>query len=86
MKKLLSNMIKDTSRKAEFFCLKISEKETYFLKRKLSRKISKKIIEHQDFGYDSVFITNDYKHEMNKISHRIKTFNNLIQFLNNRNF
>ncbi|ACY40068.1 hypothetical protein BLBBGE_033 [Blattabacterium sp. (Blattella germanica) str. Bge] len=97
MKKLLSNMIKDTSRKAELFsvfCLKINEKDTYFFKGKLSGKISRKIIVNQGFGYDPIFIPNHYKHTLseinidkkNKISHRIKAFKKLIQFLNNRNF
>ncbi|WP_185853322.1 RdgB/HAM1 family non-canonical purine NTP pyrophosphatase [Blattabacterium cuenoti] len=97
MKKLLSNMIKDSSRKAEFFCvfcLKINEKEIYFFKGKLSGTISKKIIKTQGFGYDPIFIPNDHKHTLsemnidqkNQISHRIKAFKKLIQFINNRNF
>ncbi|WP_185876820.1 RdgB/HAM1 family non-canonical purine NTP pyrophosphatase [Blattabacterium cuenoti] len=93
IKKLLSNMVKNRSRKAEFFCvfcLKINKKETYFFEGKLSGKISEKISFKKGFGYDPIFIPENHNHTLseisinkkNQISHRIKAFKKLIQFVN----
>ncbi|WP_394366934.1 non-canonical purine NTP pyrophosphatase [Blattabacterium cuenoti] len=49
---------------------------------------------HKGFGYHPIFIPNDHKQtfsemnidQKNQISHKIKDFKKLIQFINNRNF
>ncbi|WP_185862684.1 RdgB/HAM1 family non-canonical purine NTP pyrophosphatase [Blattabacterium cuenoti] len=93
LEKLLLNIKKTSSRKAELFCvfcLKTNKEKNYFFEGKLTGHISEKIMGKKGFGYDPIFIPDKHKNTLsqinilqkNKISHRIKAFKKLMKFMN----
>ncbi|WP_185859882.1 RdgB/HAM1 family non-canonical purine NTP pyrophosphatase [Blattabacterium cuenoti] len=93
LEKLLLNIKKTSSRKAELvcvFCLKINKEKNYLFEGKLTGYISEKIMGKKGFGYDPIFIPDKHKNTLsqinilqkNKISHRIKAFKKLMKFMN----
>lgn len=91
MKKVLEKMQQITDRKAQFrtsICL-ILHNKTYFFEGSVKGKILESAIGNEGFGYDPIFMPENYStsfaqmpmDEKNKISHRGRAVQQLVEFL-----